>query len=167
MSSIRKKAVQGIQIGDRFVVTRTITEADVLKFADVTRDYNPVHFEERFAKAKNFNGLISHGLLAASLLTEIGGQIGWLATEMNFKFKKPVYFGDTIRCALTITDIDKKGFARAEAKITNAQGIVAIESMLKGILPGSKEKNVMSQMLSEGDPTNFFSSRCFTPPKVE
>jgi acyl dehydratase len=45
MSSIRKKAVQGIQIGDRFIVTRTITEADVIKFAEITRDYNPVHFD--------------------------------------------------------------------------------------------------------------------------
>ena len=49
-------------------------------------DINPVHFDERFAKIKNIERPICHGLLIASLLTEIGGQIGWLASGMSLKF---------------------------------------------------------------------------------
>jgi len=77
-------------------------------FAEISRDYNPVHFDARFASIKGFSNPICHGLLIAGMVTEIGGQIGWLASGMNFRFVKPVYFGDTIECRLTITEIERK-----------------------------------------------------------
>src|SRR5437867_13234857 len=106
MSEIRKKAIGGLRRGDSFVAVRTFTEQDVAVFADISRDYNPVHFDRRFAKGKNFRDRICHGLLVASLLTEIGGQIGWLASGMTFRFRKPAYLGDTIECRFTITELD-------------------------------------------------------------
>ena len=63
MSHIRKKAIEGLEIGDTFSVSRTFTEQDVVRFADISRDYNPIHFDQRFTKVKNFDGLICHGLL--------------------------------------------------------------------------------------------------------
>lgn len=158
MSHIRKKATEGLEIGDTFSVSRTFTEQDVIRFADISRDYNPVHCDERFAKVKNFDGRICHGLLIASLITEIGGQIGWLASGMTFKFKKPVYFGDTIPCDFMITDIDERGRARAEAVFTNAYDIIVLEGVVTGIVPGVQEKLVMKDMLDEGDLTNKISS---------
>src|SRR5258705_13828314 len=94
MSHIRKRAIAGLKPGDSFSVSRTFTEQDTMIFADVSRDYNPVHFDDRFADAKNFRGRICHGLLVASLATEIGGQIGWVGSGMAFCFKKAVYFND-------------------------------------------------------------------------
>ena len=126
MSEIRKKAIQGLAAGDTFVVSRQFTEDDMLAFADVTRDYNPIHFDKRFADVKNFNGRICHGLLVGSILTEIGGQIGWLASEMNFRFKRPVYFGDKIVCTFTISEIDQRNRARAEVIFRNQDGIVVL-----------------------------------------
>ena len=157
MSHFRKKAIGGLEEGDTFSVSRTFTEQDVIQFADISRDYNPVHCDERFAKVKNFDGRICHGLLIASQVTEIGGQIGWLASGMTFKFKKPVYFGDTIKCDLTITDIDERGFARAEAMFTNDDEITVLEAVVTGIVAGDQEKQVMKDMLAEGDPTNKIS----------
>ncbi len=157
MSHIRKRAIEGLEIGDTFSVSRTFTEQEVIRFADISRDYNPVHFDGRFAKVKNFDGCICHGLLIASLVTEIGGQIGWLASGMTFKFKKPVYFGDTIKCDFTITDIDERGRATAEAVFTNQSDIIVLESVITGIVPGVQEKQVMKEMLAEGDPTNRVS----------
>ncbi len=157
MSHIRNKAIGGLEEGDTFSVSRTFTEQDVIQFADISRDYNPVHSDDRFAKVKNFDGRICHGLLIASQVTEIGGQIGWLASGMTFKFKKPVYFGDTIKCDLTITDIDERGFARAEAMFTNEDDITVLEAEVTGIVPGTQEKQVMKDMLAEGDPTNKIS----------
>ena len=119
MSHIRKKAIEGLKIGDTFSVSRTFSEQDVMQFAEISRDYNPVHYDERFARVKNFDGRICHGLLVASLVTEIGGQIGWLASGMAFKFKQPVYFGETIQCEFTITELDERGRAKAEAVFTN------------------------------------------------
>lgn len=154
MSYIRKKAIEGIKVGDVFTITRRCSEADMIKFADITKDYNPVHFDERFATVKQFNGRICHGLLVASILTHIGGQIGWLANRMDFKFKKPVYFGDTIICSLVITKIDQNGRAEAEAVFKNQDTVTVLEAFLTGTIPGAEEKRVLKMMLAEGDPTN-------------
>ena len=157
MSHIRNKAIEGLKTGDTFSVERTFTQQDVHRFADLSRDYNPVHFDERFAKAKNYDAPICHGLLIATQITEIGGQIGWLASGMDFKFKKPVYFGETVRCVFTITDIDERGRANAEAVFLNGGGEVVAEAVLTGIVPGNCEKQIMKSMVSEGDTTNRLS----------
>ena len=154
MSKIRNKTIQGLAVGDKLVVTRRFTQADMLAFADVTRDYNPIHFEKRFTDVKNFKGRICHGLLVGSILTEIGGQIGWLASEMNFRFKRPVSFGDTIECTFTITAIDARNRARAEAIYRNQDGAIVLQADIGGILPGSRERKVLAEMVAEGDPTN-------------
>ena len=154
MSHIRKKAIAGLKQGDSFTVSRTFTEQDTQAFADLSRDYNPVHFDDRFANAKTFRGRICHGLAVASLATEIGGQIGWLASGMTFRFKKPVYFGDTIECSLTITEIDKHNRAKAEALFKNQKNEIVIEANVTGIVPGIPERRVMEAMIAEGDPSN-------------
>lgn len=154
MAGFRERAAEGLQVGDTFRTSRTFTEDDVLRFARISRDYNPVHFDARFAKAKNFPAPICHGLLAASLATEIGGQIGWLASSMNFRFKGPVYVGETITCTWVMTAIDQKGRAKASVTTTKEDGATVIEAEISGIVPGLEERRVLSQMLSEGDPTN-------------
>ena len=154
MSQIRNKTIQGLSVGDTFVVRRQFTEADMLTFADVTHDYNPIHFEKRFSDAKNFKDRICHGLLVGGLLTEVGGQIGWLASEMNFRFKRPVYFGDTIECTFTITEIDERNRARAEVIYRNQDDTIVLEANVAGIIPGEPEKEILAAMVAEGDPTN-------------
>jgi acyl dehydratase len=154
MSSIRKKAIEGFKVNDSFTISRTFTEQDMVNFADITRDYNPVHFDDRFAEVKSFDGRICHGLLVGSMLTEIGGQIGWLASRMDFRFKKPIYFNDTITCSLTITDIDDRDRANAEAVFKNQNEDTVLVAYLSGILPGSQEKQILDTMRAEGDPSN-------------
>ena len=154
MSSMRMKAIEGISVGDTFTTSRIFAEQQVMDFAEISRDYNPFHFDERFAKAMKFNGKICHGLLVASMVTEIGGQLGWLATEMDFKFQKAVYFGDTIKLDLTIIDIDQNGLATSEAVFTNQDGATVLEAVIKGFAPAEPGKHVMRTMIAEGDPTN-------------
>jgi acyl dehydratase len=154
MSIIREKAISGLNPGDRFVTTRTFTEADMRRFAEISRDYNPVHFDRRFAEAKNFKGRICHGLLVAGLLTEIGGQLGWLASGINLKFRKPVYFGDTVECCLTIREMDERGRTAAEIIFRNQEEEIVLEAHLTGIVPGYEEQQIMRAMTDEGDPTN-------------
>ena len=154
MAGFRERAAEGLQVGDSFRISRTFTEDDVIRFARISRDYNPVHFDARFAKAKNFSAPICHGLLAASLVTEIGGQIGWLASAMNFRFKGPVYVGETISCSWVMAAIEQNGRAKASVTITKEDGSTVIEAEISGVVPGLEERKVLSQMLSEGDPTN-------------
>ena len=154
MSTLRKKAIEGIYPGDVFTVSRTFTENDTMNFGDITRDFNPVHYEARFSGIKGFPDRICHGLLTASIITEIGGQIGWLASGMSFNFIRPVFFGDTVSCSVTILTIDGKGRARASASYINQHGEKVLTAELTGQLPGEAEKEVLRAMTAEGDPTN-------------
>jgi acyl dehydratase len=113
-----------------------------------------VHFSKKFAQLKGFDDRICHGLLVAGLMTEIGGQIGWLATGMDFRFKRPVYFGDTISCSFTIVEMGEKGWVRAEYTYTNQDKVVVLDGVITGFLPGPEEKEVMKRLVSEADPTD-------------
>ncbi len=163
MTDIRNKIIEGLKIGDHFSISRTFTEQDLLSFADITRDYNPVHFDDRFSNAKNLKGRICHGLLVGSMLTEIGGQIGVLASRMDFSFKKPVYLGDTITCVWTFTDVDSKGRARAEVEFRNQDGALVLSVTCKGIIPNVEERAILKAMVDEGDPTNKLNVHIETP----
>jgi acyl dehydratase len=67
MIGFRERAAEGLQVGDSFRSSRIFTDDDIIRFAHMSRDYNPVHFDTRFAQARNFPAPICHGLLAASL----------------------------------------------------------------------------------------------------
>lgn len=146
MSEIRKKTVEGLKAGDTFTVSRTFRQQDVTDFARMTKDCNPVHFDERFVQAKNLRGKICHGLLVGSLVTEIGGQIGWFASRLDFRFKKPVYFEDTVTCTLTISRMGEKGLTEGEAVCRNQRGEVVLEAFLKGYIPVGKEIQILDDI---------------------
>ena len=140
MVGLRERAAEGLQVGDSFRISRTFTDDEVMCFAKISRDYNPVHFDARFANARKFSAPICHGLLVASLATEIGGQIGWLASIMNFRFKGPVYVGETITCSWIMTTIDQNGRAKASVTITKEDGVTVIEAEISGVVPGLEER---------------------------
>ena len=83
--------------------------------------------------------------------------MGWLATGMNFKFIGPVYFDDTIQCAVTITRIEENGRAEAKAVFTNQEKKQVCLAHMTGRLPIGKEKNILRDITLEGDPTNQLS----------
>ena len=81
---------------------------------------------------------------------------------MNFKFKKPVYVGDTVTRELGITKMDARGLGEAEVAFTNSEGAVVIEAEVKGSLPGDRERQSMRLMVEDGDPTNPIGKECKT-----
>jgi len=155
---IRLNAVKGLREGDSFSYRRAFSQAETIAFGDMTRDYNPVHYDSRWAGLKGFRGVICHGLLVGSMICEFGGQVGWLATGMNFKFIKPVYFDDTVNCSITITKIEQSGRAEAEAFFTNQNGEQVCYVHLKGRVPLSPERDLLKKMLKEGDTSNKLSN---------
>ncbi len=102
-----KAAFDAYPVGQSFEFRRTFTSGDVSVFCGVTGDFNPYHLDEAFARQTPFGRVIIPGLLTGSMMTHIGGLIGFLATEMSFQFLAPVYVGDTITCTLTITEKDE------------------------------------------------------------
>jgi acyl dehydratase len=157
----RQCAIAGLKKGDSFTYWRTFSQAETLSFGDLTRDYNPVHYDSRWAGLKGFRSVICHGLLVGSMICEFGGQVGWLATGMNFKFIKPVYFGDTVNCTLTITKIEENGRAEAEAFFSNQNGERVGYAHLKGRLPIDQERDFLKRMVEAGDTTNKLSNETY------
>jgi acyl dehydratase len=153
-TSIRQRAAEGLSVGDRFTVTRCFSSEDIASFATLSRDYNPVHCDSHFATLKGMREPIAHGLLTACLITEIGGQIGWLASGMSFKFKRPVYAGETLTCDWVIREINEQERAKAEISVTNGDGVTVLEAEITGVLPNKNERKRLTRMLTEGDPTN-------------
>lgn len=155
----RKQMVQGIAPGNQFVIERKFTKEDTLAFGDLTKDYNPVHYDERWTEAKGFKGLICHGLLVGAMVCEFGGQVGWLASGMSFKFIKPIYFNDTIQCRITLETLDDKGRAKAGAVFLNQNEEQVGVAELTGRLPLEKEQQILKNMMAEGDPTNRLADK--------
>ena len=151
---MRLKAIEGLEVGDTYKYRRNFTQEETKLFGDITRDYNPVHYDLRWTGAKGFDGLICHGLLVGSMICEFGGQVGWLATGMDFRFIKPVYFNDTIECRIRLQQVEDDGRAAAEADFFNQHGIQVARAFLKGRLPVRPEKELLTVMMAEGDPTN-------------
>jgi len=96
---------EDLEIGQVFPTpARTITEADVVNFAGVSGDFNPVHTDEEYARGTLFGRRVAHGLLILAMLTGLrlrtgvfeGTLIAWLEIR-NYRFLKPVFSGDTSR----------------------------------------------------------------------
>lgn len=149
MSQIRKRTIAGLREKDSFTISRTFSEKEVREFARISRDDNPIHSDQAFIDEKKMDGPICHGLLVASMLTEIGGQIGWLASGMDLKFKKPVYIGETIDCHFTITSIDSQNRAVAEIHFKNKNRQTVIEATLTGVLPDVAERAILERLIEE------------------
>ena len=91
---------------------RTVTEADVVAFAGLSGDYNPLHTDAEFCAKTPFKQRIAHGMLGMSIMTGLtartgmldGSALAFLGIE-DWKFQKPVFFGDTIRVRITVADV--------------------------------------------------------------
>lgn len=98
-----------LQLGMKATTSRTITETDLRNFSGVSGDTNPMHLNEEFAKQTQFGHCIVHGMLTASLLSNvIGNQLpgpGCIYLSQNLKFTAPVYVGDTVYASATIIEL--------------------------------------------------------------
>jgi acyl dehydratase len=137
---MRSRAAEGLKVGDRFVISRCFSDEEIESFGQLSRDFNPVHYDQVYIDLKGFGAPIAHGLLTASLITEIGGQIGWLASSMSFRFKRPVYANELLQCEWVITEIDDRGRARAEVNIKNPKDQTVLEAETTGIVPNERER---------------------------
>jgi 3-hydroxybutyryl-CoA dehydratase len=147
MASLRQKALRGLKAGDTLTVTRTFTRDETEAFGSLTRDENPVHHDEDFAGARGLSSTIIHGLLTGSMITEIGGQIGCLASGMDFRFVRPVYPGDTVTCTLTVDELDAQGRKmKGTAMMRNQRGELVVQVKLAGHQPVGSELDVLRRV---------------------
>ena len=97
------------KVGDTATVSKTISDDEIRKFADLVGDYNGVHLDDEFAKTTRFGRRIAHGMLSASLIsTAIGTKLpgaGSVYLSQTFRFIAPVFPDDTVTAQVTITNV--------------------------------------------------------------
>jgi len=117
--------------GDSAEITKTIEQADVDAFADLTGDHNPVHVDEEFAKTTRFERRIVHGMLTASLISSVlanklPGE-GSVYLGQTLQFLKPVFPGDVITARVTVKEIrEDKPIVKLETLCINQRGEIVI-----------------------------------------
>jgi 3-hydroxybutyryl-CoA dehydratase len=101
--------IEDLTVGMQASYGKTITDADIVLFAGVSGDTNPVHLDQEFAAKTPFKARIAHGMLSASFIsTVIGTKLpgpGAIYMSQNLRFKAPVKIGDTVQTTCTITEI--------------------------------------------------------------
>ncbi|PIW27105.1 MAG: (R)-hydratase [Rhodospirillales bacterium CG15_BIG_FIL_POST_REV_8_21_14_020_66_15] len=112
---------EDLEVGQSDEYSRTISESDILIFAGVSGDTNPVHLNHEFASETMFEGCIAHGLLTASYIsTVIGTKMpgpGCIYVGQSLKFKGPVKAGDTVTARATIVEkIEDRKFVRIQTQ---------------------------------------------------
>lgn len=129
MEQLHGHYIEDLEIGMSSSYGKTVTEADIVAFAGVSGDTNPVHLNEEFAKDTVFKGRIAHGMLAASFLsTVLGTRLpgpGCIYMGQTLNFRAPVKVGDTVLARVTVTDIDRdKRRLRVETVCTVGDKVV-------------------------------------------
>lgn len=109
LESLNGYTFEELQVGMTALYGKTVTEADILLFAGVSGDTNPVHLHQDYAAASMFKGRIAHGMLSASFIsTAIGTRLpgpGCIYVAQNLRFKAPVRAGDTVNARVTVTKL--------------------------------------------------------------
>ena len=132
-------------LGDSAEITKTITDADVQAFADLTGDHNPVHIDDAFAKTTRFGRRIAHGMLTASLISSVlanklPGE-GSVYLGQTLQFVKPVFPGDEIIARVTVKEIrDDKPIVKLETLCINQRSEVVIRGEATVLIQRSHRK---------------------------
>lgn len=136
---------------------RTVTEADIVNFAGLSGDFNPIHVDHEFAQTTPFRKPIAHGLLVLSIASGLGihcppmRTLAFLAIR-EWEFKTPVFIGDTIRVRTRVRTVavrarGRRAIVNWERQVVNQEGKVVQQGITETMVEGraavtAREKTV-------------------------
>jgi len=132
--------LEDYELGKEYVSqSRTITEADVVNFAGLSGDFNPLHTDEEFAKETMFGTRIAHGALGFIISTGLVNMMGIAEgttiafMECTVKYPAPLKIGDTVRAVVVPTELKHsskpgKGILKMNVKLVNQEDVCVMES---------------------------------------
>jgi acyl dehydratase len=121
-----------VSVGQRAERSLTLTAAHVKTFAELTGDFNPLHFDEAFAAQTKFGRLVvqgglTTGLLHALVAMDMPGP-GTVFLSQNWKFTAPVYIDDTITASAEVRSVHaSKPVTQIAIRVTRQTGEVVLE----------------------------------------
>jgi len=114
-------------IGESAEITKEVSEEDIVFFAKITGDYNPVHVDVEFATKSRFKGRIAHGILGAGLISAVLGTKlpgpGCIYLSQYLRFVRPIRVGDMVTATVEVTDWNPaKRVIRLNTRCFNQEG---------------------------------------------
>lgn len=134
-----------VAVGDRVSFTKVVTERDIVDFARVTGDEQPLHLDPDFGKRTRFGKRIAHGMLSAGYISAaLGTKLapGWVVVylQQQLRFRLPVAIGDTITANVEVKEIDaEKRIATLQTDCVNQEGAVVVQGEAKVMLDPLKD----------------------------
>lgn len=140
MTAAKGVFFEDLSVGQEASLSNTVSEADIVAFADISGDRNPVHLDADYAATTMFKERIAHGMLSAAYISAVFGMKlpgpGAIYMSQTLKFKAPVKIGDTVVTSVKVVElVPEKQRARFECVCTvNDKPVVEGEAML--MVPG-------------------------------
>jgi len=121
-----------LTIGQSAAFTKTVTEADIVLFAGITGDHNPLHVNEPWAAQTRFGGRIAHGMLTAGFVSTVIGMHlpgpGAIYLQQSLRFLLPVRIGDTVTARGEVIElVPDRRRARIVTTVHNQRGEMVLD----------------------------------------
>jgi acyl dehydratase len=118
--------------GDRATLSRRVEPGDIERFTQISGDRNPLHYDERAARASRFGEIIVQGGLTSAILNAVVAERlpgpGTVFLNVNWNFLAPVRPGDEITGAVEVLEVrDDKPITRLRTTVTRGDGTVVLE----------------------------------------
>jgi 3-hydroxybutyryl-CoA dehydratase len=118
-------------VGEEATFTKIISDEDIITFAKISGDENPVHVNDAYAKGTMFGGRIAHGILVTGLISAVLGTVlpgpGAIYMSQQLRFLAPVRPGDEATALAKVTEWDsEKGRITLLTEVTNQDGVTLI-----------------------------------------
>ena len=144
--------LEDMEVGMTAIYAKTITDADVVIFAGVSGDTNPVHLDADFADQTAFKGRIAHGMLSASFIsTVLGTRLpgpGCIYLSQSLKFRAPVKAGDTVTARVTVKDVNPDNKRIVLDTVCTVDDTVVIDG--EALLMVNRRAEVLAESPQEG-----------------
>lgn len=142
MSQLENRTYDELNIGDQASISHTVSERDLILFATVSGDVNPVHLDEAFAATTPFKGRIAHGmfsgaLISAAIACELPGP-GSIYIGQELSFMRPVRLDDQIRVELEILEKLPKNRVKIATRVFNQDGKQVVDGVATVMAPTEK-----------------------------
>jgi len=149
MLTLQTLYFEDLEVGQSESLVKTVSSSDVIGFAEVSGDRNPIHLSEHFAARTPFRTRIAHGLYTASLISAVLGTRlpgpGAIYLSQTLNFRAPVRIGDDVTVTVTVAELLEKGHRARLACTCAVEDTVVLEGEAMVKVPSRAE-------MENGDP---------------
>ncbi len=128
-----------LTVGRSATKSRQVTDADVVAFAELTLDNNPVHLDDGYAATTRFGRRMAHGMFAASLVAAVLGTEppgpGCIYLSQELKFRAPVFIDDVIEATVTVTHLEDGVRCTLSTDVVKTDGVQVLSGIAVVLLP--------------------------------